>query len=528
MYSGLKLFILLTLHVTLQYAEAGCPEKYFLALKKLSYKPAGVNFAVEANQQLAQARKLKEETLKPIFESAQEAYKKGQEQTKLRYEMMDLKRVSNPDKTQLDRMAEIETKFQELSKEITEINNKYINDMHAIYAKEGIPSQIVAQSDGALVLKLDFSAPPTKRTAYEFYRRVQSRFGLNQVTLSLKENAELGFAGFFSPQAKRIEMGPQQGFSMLEDYFNTVSKHESRHSMFAHKREIGDDSIFHTQFYASSNGNLLNSDKMYDTYMSSEELYTYSTDMQSLAQAFTRDIITDIPEKRALLQQIFSQNENFKSIANSSKNITSEMIKSLDEIDKSINPYEKISIQKNNDGKLNLNFKDKLNRQTTITMVSQEEKQLAQNFSQAQANLSQFLDQYVTLNFEKAGMNLQDFLSRASQNKLTAEEVATIQNFAKEGLATPNGKQLIVELNQAARPMIKNARENMDALNRLAEIQLKESEKLKTMLSDLAAKKDNILDKDLELLKHQMFTTSKNVKEDYRGFALKPQPSGKP
>lgn len=504
-------------------ASNGCPPKILQALKALEPRLKSAQLARKNSNKLASLQKVKQETLKPIFEHVQNAYKKGQEISKLKYEMMDLKRVPNPDKVQLDRMAEIEVQYAAITREITDINNKYITELHTIYSGEGIPALIVTRDDGVKILKLDFSAPPTKKTAYEFYRRVQSRFGLKEVTLSLKQNAEAGFGGFFSPAEQRIDMGPGQGLSMLEDYFNSVSKHESRHSMFFHKRAVGDDSIFHTQFFASSKGDLLNADKVYDTYMSSEEVYTFSTDLQSLAQAFSRDVITDAAAKQQLVNQISSHNETFLAVTKSTKGVTQEMVNSLDELKKSINPSEAFQVFKSETDQLSIEFGDKLNRRTSIIMVSEAEKKLAQKMLDAVSARSSYLDQYVTNELVKKGTDIKDFMSRLQQGQVTADEVSSIQKLALEGMNTTQGKILTKELNQTTIPLIQNARENMAALNKLSEIQIGESEKIDKMLKKIIAMKDKVTDEEIAILKHQLFNTAKNVKEDYRGFALNPK-----
>lgn len=514
--------VLLSIIVNVEAADK-CPPKLIKAFKALDARLKSAEIAHSTRNKLAQLQKIKEETLKPVMEHIGNAYKKGQDLSKLKYEMMDLKRIPTPSQAQIDRMAQIEQQYLSIQKEITDINNKYIAELHKIYNQEGIPALIVAREDGSNVLKLNFAAPPTKKTAYEFYRRVQSRFGLKEVTLSLKENAEAGFGGFFSSYEQRIDMGPGQGMSMLDDYFNSVSKHESRHSMFFHKRAVGDDSIFHTQFFASPDGNLLNGDKMYDTYMSSEEVYTFSTDLQSLAQAFSRDIITDVPQKMALIDQITDHTQMFRTVAKSTQKVTADMITSLDGLWNSGKPSQGMFVELSETGQISLNFGDKLNRRSEIIMVSEAEKQLAHKMLNAQIARSQYMDKYVTDILQKSGVNVQLLSFRIQQGLASADEMTSLQKYAMEALESSKGKKLTAELDQAAKPMLKNARENMVALNRLSGIQYKEGEKIEQTLAKIHQLKDKITDIEITELKHQLFETAKNVKEDYRGFALNPK-----
>jgi hypothetical protein len=466
---------------------------------------------------------LKEAELKPMIASLQEAYKKGGELQELRYRVITLQNSTQSPEVAKE-LQQIQTTFARLRDEITVLNDSYLEAMHASYRREGIPSQLLKGEDGALILKLDFQAAPSNAKAYEFYRRIKNKFGLNEVTLSLKDNAENGSAGFFMPSVKRIDMGPQQGFSMLEDYFNSVSKHESRHSMFANKRITGDDSIFHVQFHASQNGNLLNTEKVYDSFMSSEELYTFSTDLQSLGQALNRNDFTNINGTKQLLEQITESNQMFRIVSQSTKSVTQEMLGALDEISKQEMIGNHMGIIKRNDGSLNLSFTDKLGRQTQVVLVNPQEKIDGANFLAAQEKLSQILDQKVTELFQQSGMDVPALVQRFNSNKATAEDISKLQAFSQEALGTNDVKAHLKLMQSLAQPLVKNAKENMLQLNHLADIQLLESDKILKQLQQLKAHSTLDMTK-IEPLKDLMFKTAKNVKEDYKGFALSQKPA---
>jgi hypothetical protein len=470
-----------------------------------------------------QLQTLKEAELKPMVANLQEAYKKGGELQELRYRLMTLQ--NSPQTAEvIQELKQIESTFARLRSEITVLNDDYLNSMHAIYQREGIPSQLLKADDGALVLKLDFSAAPSDARAFEFYRRIKNKFGLNEVTLSLKDNAENGSAGFFMPSVKRIEMGPQQGFSMLEDYFNSVSKHESRHSMFANKRVTGDDSIFHVQFHASQKGHLLNSDKVYDSYMSSEELYTFSTDLQSLGQALNRNDFTNAKATQSLLAQITESNEMFRIVSKSTKSVTQDMLTALDELTSQQSLGTNLGVIKRNDGSLNLTFADKLGRQTQIVLVNSQEKADGIKFLAAQQKLSELLDRKVTELFHQSGGDVAGLVQRFNSNQATAEDIARVQEFSQQAMKTSEVQLQLKQMQSLGLPLIKNARENMHQLNRLADIQLAESGKILKQLEQLKTAPTIDLTQ-VQPLKDNMFKLAKNVKEDYKGFALTPQKS---
>jgi hypothetical protein len=461
---------------------------------------------------------LKEAELKPLVANLQDAYKKGGELQEMRYRLMSLQNSAKTPEV-MKEMQQIETSFARIRGEITILNDDYLQKMHNIYQGQGIPSELIKGQDGALFLKLDFKASPTDAKAFEFYRRIKNKFGLNEVTLSLKDNAENRSAGFFMPSVKRIEMGPQQGFSMLDDYFNSVSKHESRHSMFANKRITGDDSIFHVQFHASQNGNLLNSEKVYDSYMSSEELYTFSTDLQSLGQALNRNDFTNLNSTQQLLQQITESNQMFKVVSQSTKSVTQDMLVALDELKTQESIAAKIGVIQRNDGSLNLSFADKLGRQTQIVLVNAQEKADGVKFLEAQKSLNQLLDKEVTQLFQQSGGDVSGLIKRLNSNQASADDVAQLQKFSQQAMAKTEVQTHLKQMLSLAQPLLKNARENMLQLNRLAEIQLLESQKIFNHLEQL--KTSAALDfQSVQPLKENMFKLAKNVKEDYKGFAL--------
>lgn len=464
----------------------------------------------------------KEQKLKQMYEELNQAYAKGGELQKLRYEIMDLKRIPDSGPDEAKKISDIQIKYQSIMEEITLLNDSYIKKMHDLYKTDGLPSLLVKGENGSLSLVLDFTAPTTTQAAFEFYRKVKNRFGLDKVTLNLKENVELGSAGFFSASAKRIEMGPGQGFSLLEDYFNTVSKHESRHSMFFAKRNKGYDSIFHARFFASPDGNLLNQDKVYDTFMSAEELYTFSTDFQSLGQVFKGEFVTDIVKRDALINQIVSHQDMFKKVASAHEKISMDMINSLDDLLKSKNKKQYIHMAATQDGNWTLRMRDKLSREAEIVLVGEEEKSLAKKFidlneiSNAQINLA------VEKKLKAMGIDTEAIGQKVQSNSLSAEESVTLNKVYDDYIQSPEGVAMTNELDLALEPVIKNAKKMMSDINQLAVVQMGEANELERLINLYIDKAKGGQDLQLKALKDQMFRTAKNVKEGYKGFAINP------
>jgi hypothetical protein len=214
-------------------------ETFALGKKVIPKKVAVLNRFVRRDKAMIETQK----ALKPLYQDLTLAHKTNRKLRLLEKEMHQLEGTQPLSAEAAEKLKKLELEAMGLDEELNLINDRYLRATHALYVKDGIPSKIVGSNKG-IYLELDFSTPPTGERAFEFYRKIQQRFGVDKVTLNLKENVRNSSGGFFSENAKRIEMGPNQGFSLLDDYFNSVSKHESRHAMFSAKRVAGDDSTF--------------------------------------------------------------------------------------------------------------------------------------------------------------------------------------------------------------------------------------------------------------------------------------------
>ena len=459
----------------------------------------------------------------PLFNKVNEAYNIGHKIDDLNDEMRRLllkQDVLSPE-TIASVSKDIETKIAAAGQEIAAINKDFVHDLHKIYEKEGIYSKIVTTVDKQTGvtkygLELDFTQKASTNTAFEFYKRASSRFELNKVTVNLEDAASSSALGFFQPSTLRMEVGPNQGLQLLEEYVNSTGRHELRHAMFMAKRSRGDDSIFHLRYHASPGGkHLLNENRMYDGYMSAEELYTFSTDLQTLSQVFKGEMVTDLKKREGIINQIYNKNRGLKIISETNRQMAASMLESLNDIQKgshSIGTYELFQAKHG----LSLQLKDKLGRVSVMEFVSDEEMKLFTEGVEVYQEISKSKNAYVDKMLRERGIDPGDLIARAKEGKMTGGEKGYVTFLSEEFSKTAEAADLQKKMDKAMAPVLNKAKLEFEQLQKLSSAQFESVNKTETMLKQYAQSGDP---KDLAGLRKQLVVTGKNVKEDYKGFA---------
>lgn len=456
--------------------------------------------------------------LTPMYESIDEAYRLGRVIDNIKrdirlYEISD----NLPFPSFVD---ELKAQQAAVEKQLTELNDAFLVKMKEIYDLDNIPSKLV-DSGGYKTLLLDFDAPPVKGPAFNFYKRVHSRFGLKHVTLSLKENAENMSRGFYSPSEARMEIGPGQAMRLLDDYINTTGKHETRHAIFNSHRSKGIASIFDTQFIASD-AKLLNQQRYYDQYMSAEELYTFSTDLQTLAQSLKGDALTDPQKLLGLLEQTYEKSQGLQTVAKTQKELTEGFYQSarLAIQEKSLG---RIQGGKLKDGNIQLAIQDDYGRFSVLTLVSDEHKTLYNRYGETVTELSQKQEAYLTRRLLGQGVDINDLNARAPDG-LTEVEINMLKTFEADFNAQSQTKRLIQKKEKQEAQLVGIIETRMKDLHRLSSVQLEEAKKLDEMILTYARNRESASAEDVEAIRKHMFETSKLVKEKYKGYALRVYP----
>ncbi len=471
-----------------------------------------INGSFEREKLSASTRK----ELRPFYHELNRLNQKGAEIRAVEARYRELNAIKFPKKEVVDEMHDLDMKYTFLSQEMTVINNNFVDKVQEIYKKKGIPAIVVTDDSGVKILQLDFTRKPRDSRAFEFYRRVSERFGLKKITMSVKDNAQKSFMGYFSPSESRIEMGAEQAVSILQEYINSTGKHESRHAMFFARRNRGAPSIFHTQFHATGS-KLLNEQGLYERYMSAEELYTFSTDLQTLAQAFKGKFLTDATMQRSLLRQIAETGDSLKVISDATSEFTGSMINSLTD---QLSGKKPIGIQlfPQPNGNVQVQLKDEFNRMATVTLVSEADKKAfveMQNLSvlRNQAMETEF-PQYLT----SKGIVPAEFTRKMQADQLTLEEQAIMGNYQKEFELTPTGVRFEQDAERVAKKVIITAKVRLENIRKVAEFQSQEVGRLAPLMGELIK---HPTPENIQLVRHKLFEMAKNVKEDYKGFILK-------
>ncbi|MBA2404398.1 MAG: hypothetical protein H0V66_06475 [Bdellovibrionales bacterium] len=370
----------------------------------------------------------------------------------------ELEKIPNPDqatKTKLTWHKEYVT--QQLNT-FKMTNDKFTNKLHDLYIKEGIPSKIVKdEKSGLLTIELDFTAASPNAT-FNYLKEVKTKFDVKKITIDLNDHVKRKSEAVYIPSQGRIELGPNQAISLLEDYLSPSTKHESRHAMFAGKIIREEDSIYHMHFWAAGDKKL-NEVGFYDKYMSAEELYNYSTDMQILAQSFKSKDLADPKVAKSFYSQAKEKHHFFTQSAKANRDVGIYMEKALDDIIKQ-KSLEHVILRKMPGGEMSLSFEDAFERQTIMIFPTPDDKK-------AFASVADFK----TIEFEKV------------------------------------------------LPLLRKAKARMVTFNKVAAVQAEEAVKLQKLFVDDPWGLHQPSTSEVESIRTSMFSISKKVKENYRGFA---------
>ncbi len=493
---------------------------------------------LEVSREFNDAKKLSariNKELRPLGKEINESYRIGIEMRKIQAEYRRVSLISPQTTATKNKLHDLNMKHAALSRDLIDRNNRFILKMRELFKKQGIPSELVTTLDDSeawrmfpganrevagrevLSLKLDLDAPATTNEGFNYYRRVQKSFGIESVTLSLSQPSSMGAGGMFMPQIGRLEVGPLGAINLLREYINVIGKHESRHAMFQGKRARGEASLFHSQFFSSPRGNLLNEVNFYEQYMSAEELYTFSTDLQSLAQVFKGDFITEEAKRLSLIAQIKDGSDGLTKVATTARDVSASMIQSLEKKLAQEGPTMDVGLQMGQGGAFDLSFTDELGRSAKLSFVSDAEKELLTNYQSALKKLSDGSDEYITKKLIEDGVNMADFQAKLLMGTLTQVEQQRAISLGLEFMLLPEAKALNQAQIAAYKHIVETAKSRMEKLNQLAKVQLREA----AVLDRLIAKGTN--PDQVESLRKQMFIIGKNVKEDYKGFGLNPK-----
>ena len=442
-----------------------------------------------------------------LFKNVNPAFDKHRQLKRLETDLAELKKKNAPEVA----IKNHERKIAQLQQDIKTYNNKFIEGISDLYHKAGIKHHTVKEN-GVRLLILDLDGP-SSNPGVRFFKTIKERYGIKQITISLDHNANNSTYAFFSTDSQRVELGFFQATELAKGKIITVSRHETRHAIFDAFRRTGRDSLFHTLFRGSEEP--LNQHKFYSEYMSSEELYTYSTDLQSLARALKNSPAHEIP---STLQQILSEVEGLKKIATTQVDLLKGFDKALKKTLKTDGKHFEVT---DDYGPPSIYVIDDKGRSVQIRLVDPEHVKNFQHFKEQQQKLHEGA-QSIMLKKLGGPEEFANFFEKYEKNELSPAELKLFDD------ATAEFGQYEKDYGAALNKVLEVAPQKMRDLRKLSEIQLKEAEKLEALIKQYEASPQ---ESTLIEVQKQMHLIAQNVKERYKGFALKkkaPKPRKKP
>lgn len=322
-------------------------------------------------------------------EFVNELRRKGKDYRELQEKLEILEK--SPDKSLYEAKKKL---LKKLEREITNDSDVLVHKIKEKLDKAGIDNKITIDPEDGLKIDLVFDSNMTKNKTVKFLKKIKDKTNLRSVTLGPRENIIKGSSGFFSGSEKRLEMGVNFFDDFLKGKIDYVSRHESRHAIFYSMRRRGQDSIYHLNF--RSNGKVqVNGSDAYKNYMSAEELYTHSTDMQS----FARDLknLKDLDSKNAkgLLELIKRKNVGLISLTENLETHADESIEAIKNLMKEPK-ITSFNIKKSSIRGYEVKLKGPSQIESTFNLVNESDIELIEDINRAESFYLEKSTKYVT------------------------------------------------------------------------------------------------------------------------------------
>jgi hypothetical protein len=408
----------------------------------------------------------------------------------------------------LDQLLYIDQKIAEHEAVLTRLNDSFIERLHRLYSEDGIKSLVEVSKKGHKVIKLDFSLEQPPGTVPRSLNRIFNRYGLREITINLKENASRKSLGFFRPSELRIELGPQQGIRLLENYLTTTGIHEARHAMFNKYLDLGIDSLYHMSFIGSEK-KLLNGKKMYDRFMSAEELYTFSTDLQKILNSMQGG---DVDK---LLPQLASKARGLKTVSATAMTVTDEMIFTLKNFMNEKSLFENIYVDDSLYGNFQLSFKDQYQRVAIIEIVSDFEKDLIKRHLELGVEYNVKLQERLDEVLEKPVFK---GIAERYPGQMTDNDKVIISHLKRKIRASPEMVNFAREANLTTGPMFDFIQAKFELYRGLAQKQSNDVGILLKKIDDYQSMTDQAKEEAFLEIKKLVSKIEKRVKESYKNF----------
>jgi hypothetical protein len=385
---------------------------------------------------------------------------------------------------------------EELRKEILSRSDDFIAKTSRLFQLEGIPHTL-KKIDSNLLIELDLTQVPRDNNALNFYKRAKKLTGVEKVTISLADNAPKGRAGFFRRKDGRVEIGYKEALNLIEGEMGVTPRHEFRHALFASKEAQDIPSAFQMRFKTVKDGKLLNNKKIYDTYMSAEEIYNWSTDFQTLSKKL-RDAKGAI-ERATIIGDIQNKANKYVHLADTAANVSDDMIRELEKAIKK----KKFSIINFVDDQPLVQIQDADKRILELGFFGDERSAIFKEAQAARLKVRNAAVKVIKPELKKLGLT--DITSKEYIKKMRELETAYLKS--------PEARKVLSAYGPLAEKVALDALERLKTLKRIAEVQNKEVKGLKTLLKTYEESKSLDL---IESIRAQCKKIGDNVKERYK------------
>jgi hypothetical protein len=216
-------------------------------------------------------------------------------------------------------------------------NNKMIDELEIVLSANGLPvkkvqgpggdTRAVEIIDDTTVLTTPFSRSITK---------LKKRFQLSRLYIDPAGNIKANHGGAYYPNLRAISLGVDNLSSFIKNPWNNVLKHESRHLYWSSLNQKGKAHPFRASYISEGGNKLLTkeTDSIYNRYLSTEEIYTYMTDLKKRTTAVINSTghEKDLNVKR-LAQNLVTSGKILNDIAINSTKAKKELGQAIKAID---------------------------------------------------------------------------------------------------------------------------------------------------------------------------------------------------
>ncbi len=318
-------------------------------------------------------------------------------------------------------------------KKILEKSNSIIPEIAKILELKGVSSRTITKSNDKGQEFLEVVIDPSRNSSNEIVtalKRVKKTGGksFNQLIISPYSTTGKLYAGSYSGGTNNIKLDIRNFEELFIKTGNELSqtiRHELRHMYHDARRARGEKSIYDISFFKSDQKSLPDLDGGYLNYMSSEELYTFASDLTASARELKKGNVKNV---KAALKNIKNEADRFINRTKTAEVMTRS---NIDELDKYLDKIEDVALDtdlvslmsKENIQffKYTVEITDEFGRKTRIPIIGPEEKKLLQELRKNNPLhvLKKDLSSYIQI----LKNDQEKLLSVAKSNAKKAEEI---------------------------------------------------------------------------------------------------------